>query len=37
MGVAGSGKSTLGVALAAVMAYPFQEGDALHPLRTSVR
>lgn len=31
MGVAGSGKSTLGAALAARLGWPFQDGDALHP------
>ncbi len=31
MGVAGSGKSTLGVALADALGCGFQEGDALHP------
>jgi carbohydrate kinase (thermoresistant glucokinase family) len=31
MGVSGCGKSTLGVRLAAVLGWPFQEGDALHP------
>lgn len=31
MGVAGSGKSTLGKALAAAEGWDFQEGDALHP------
>ena len=31
MGVAGSGKSTVGTALAARLGWPFQEGDALHP------
>jgi len=31
MGVAGSGKSTLGKALAARLGWAFQEGDDLHP------
>jgi carbohydrate kinase (thermoresistant glucokinase family) len=31
MGVAGSGKSTLGAALAQTLGWPFQEGDDLHP------
>jgi gluconokinase len=31
MGVAGSGKSTIGHALAARLGWRFQEGDALHP------
>jgi gluconokinase len=31
MGVAGSGKSTLGAALAVRLGWPFQEGDDLHP------
>lgn len=31
MGVAGSGKSTLGAALAEALALPFLEGDAFHP------
>lgn len=31
IGVAGSGKSTLGAALAAALGCVFQEGDALHP------
>ncbi|MEJ0061105.1 MAG: gluconokinase [Terricaulis sp.] len=31
MGVAGSGKSTLGAALADALALPFLEGDAFHP------
>lgn len=31
MGVAGSGKSTLGEALARELALPFLEGDAFHP------
>jgi gluconokinase len=30
MGVTGSGKSTVGTALAARLGWPFQEGDALH-------
>jgi carbohydrate kinase (thermoresistant glucokinase family) len=33
MGVAGSGKSTIGGALAARLGCAFQEGDALHPAR----
>ena len=31
MGVAGSGKSTVGALLAAQLGWPFQEGDLLHP------
>jgi carbohydrate kinase (thermoresistant glucokinase family) len=31
MGVAGSGKTTVGKALAARLGWSFQEGDALHP------
>lgn len=31
MGVSGSGKSTVGVALADALGLPFVEGDALHP------
>lgn len=31
MGVAGSGKSTLGAALAERLGWPFQDGDDLHP------
>jgi len=31
MGVAGSGKTTIGVALARALATPFLEGDELHP------
>ncbi|MDT4918779.1 MAG: gluconokinase [Pseudonocardiales bacterium] len=31
MGVAGSGKSTVGALLAARLGWPFQEGDLLHP------
>jgi carbohydrate kinase (thermoresistant glucokinase family) len=31
MGVAGSGKSTVGAALAGALASPFLEGDAFHP------
>lgn len=31
MGVAGSGKSTLGAALAEALGLPFLEGDAFHP------
>lgn len=31
MGVAGSGKTTVGEDIAAVMGWRFQEGDALHP------
>ena len=31
MGVAGSGKTTIGVALARALATPFLEGDDLHP------
>ena len=31
MGVAGCGKSTVGAALAQVMAVPFRDGDDLHP------
>ncbi len=31
MGVSGAGKSTVGRALAEALAWPFQEGDALHP------
>lgn len=31
MGVAGSGKTTLGAALAAALGCPFREGDDLHP------
>jgi len=31
MGVSGSGKSTIGAALAAYLAVPFLEGDAFHP------
>lgn len=31
MGVSGSGKSSVGVALAARLGVPFLEGDALHP------
>lgn len=31
MGVAGSGKSTIGVVLATRLGVPFQEGDLLHP------
>ena len=31
MGVSGSGKTTVAVALAARLGWPFQEGDALHP------
>jgi gluconokinase len=31
MGVSGSGKSTVGVALAAALGVPFVDGDALHP------
>lgn len=31
MGVAGSGKSTVGRALAQTLGWPFQEGDDLHP------
>jgi gluconokinase len=32
MGVSGCGKSTLGSHLASTLNWPFQEGDALHPL-----
>jgi carbohydrate kinase (thermoresistant glucokinase family) len=35
MGVSGSGKTTIGRALAERLGWPFQEGDALHP-RASV-
>ncbi|HKD96942.1 MAG TPA: gluconokinase [Micromonosporaceae bacterium] len=31
MGVSGSGKSTIGAALASAQGWPFLEGDALHP------
>jgi carbohydrate kinase (thermoresistant glucokinase family) len=31
MGVSGSGKTTIGVALARRLGWPFQEGDELHP------
>lgn len=31
MGVAGSGKSTVGALVAARLGWPFQEGDLLHP------
>jgi carbohydrate kinase (thermoresistant glucokinase family) len=31
MGVSGSGKTTVGKALAGALAWPFQEGDDLHP------
>ena len=31
MGVSGSGKTTIGRALAERLGWPFQEGDALHP------
>lgn len=31
MGVAGSGKSTVGALVAAQLGWPFQEGDLLHP------
>ena len=31
MGVSASGKTTLGVALAERMGWPFEEGDGLHP------
>jgi len=31
MGVSGSGKSTVGAALAAALGLPFVDGDALHP------
>lgn len=31
MGVAGAGKSTLGLALAERLGWPFQDGDELHP------
>ena len=31
MGVTGSGKSTLGQALAQALGWPFVEGDTLHP------
>ena len=31
MGVAGSGKTTLGEALAKRLGWPFEDGDALHP------
>lgn len=31
MGVSGSGKSTVGAALASTLGWPFLEGDALHP------
>lgn len=31
MGVSGSGKSTVGVALAATLGVPFEDGDDLHP------
>ncbi len=30
-GVSGSGKSTVGIALAKALGWPFQEGDDLHP------
>lgn len=31
MGVSGSGKSTIGAALASALGWPFLEGDSLHP------
>ena len=31
MGVSGSGKTTVGIALAAVLGLPFRDGDDLHP------
>jgi gluconokinase len=37
MGVSGSGKTTVGAALARRLGWLFQEGDALHPPRTSRR
>jgi gluconokinase len=37
MGVAGSGKSTVGPALAARLGWPFQEGDLLHPPQNVVK
>jgi gluconokinase len=33
MGVSGSGKSTVGAALAQALGWPFLEGDSLHPPR----
>ncbi len=37
IGVAGSGKTTIGTMLAAAMKCPFLEGDSLPPKRTSTR
>jgi gluconokinase len=37
MGVAGSGKTTVGQALAARLGWSFQEGDALHPAANVAR
>ncbi|MDQ0464010.1 gluconokinase [Caulobacter ginsengisoli] len=37
MGVAGSGKSTLGAALAGRLGWPFQDGDDLHPAANIAR
>lgn len=37
IGVAGSGKSTVGEALAAALGWDFQEGDALHPAANIAR
>lgn len=31
MGVAGSGKSTIGAALAAILGWPFRDADSFHP------
>ncbi len=31
MGVSGTGKSTVGLRLAAELGWPFEEGDDLHP------
>lgn len=37
MGVAGTGKTTIGPLLAAALGVPYAEGDDFHPPRTSPR